>query len=69
MRNADMGAFNKSTSAVRISVEWLFGDIVGSFKFIDFKKDLKIALSAVAKMYIVAGVLRNALTCMYTNST
>ena len=57
-RNADIGEFNKCTSAVRISEEWLFGDIVGSFKYIDFKKDLKIALSAVGKMYIVAGILR-----------
>ena len=69
VRNADMGAFNKSMSVVRISEEWKFGDIAGSFKFIDFKKDLKIALSAVGKMYIVAGILRNALTCMYANST
>ena len=69
VRNADMGAFNKSMSVVRISEEWKFGDIAGSFKFIDFKKDLKITLSAVGKMYIVGGILRNALTCMYANST
>ena len=34
----DMQAFNVSMSAVRVSVEWLFGDIVNFFKFIDFKK-------------------------------
>lgn len=68
-QNADMQAFNKSMSAVRISVEWLFGDVVSSFKFVDFKKDLKVALSSVGKMYIVAGILRNALTCMYGNTT
>ncbi|PFX12138.1 hypothetical protein AWC38_SpisGene23952 [Stylophora pistillata] len=43
--NPDMEAFNKSMSGVRVPVEWLFGDILTSFKFIDFKKDLKIALS------------------------
>ncbi len=63
--NPDMEAFNKSMSSVRVSVEWLFGDIVSSFKFIDFKKNLKIALNAVGKMYIVSGILRNCITCMY----
>ena len=29
----DMAAFNASMSLVRVSVEWLFGDIVRSFKF------------------------------------
>ena len=67
--NPDMEAFNKCMSAVRVSVEWLFGDIVSSFKFIDYKKDLKIALSAVGKMYVVSGILRNCLTCLYGNST
>ena len=42
---------------------WLFGNII------DFKKNLKLFLSVVGKMYVVCAVLRNALTCMYTNST
>ena len=66
--NPDMEAFNKSMSVVRVPVEWLSGDILTSFKFIDFKKDLKIALSPIGKMYIVSGLLRNSLTCMYGNS-
>lgn len=64
-----MQEFNRSMSAVRTSVEWLFGDIVNYFKFIDFKKNLKIGLSAVGKMYIVCAILRNALTCLYKNQT
>ena len=64
-----MQAFNKSMSAVRISVEWIFGDIVNYFKFLDFKKNLKIGLSQVGKMYIVCTILQNALTCMYGNLT
>lgn len=28
----------KAMSSVRVSVEWLFGDIVEYFKFVDFKK-------------------------------
>lgn len=45
-RNANltpqMVAFNKSMSEVRVSVEWMFGDIATYFKFMDFKKNLKI---------------------------
>ena len=37
-----MQAFNSSMSSVRSCVEWLFGDIVNYFKFIDSKKNLKI---------------------------
>lgn len=62
-------AFNMSMSQVRVSVEWVFGDIVNYFKFTDFKKDLKIGLSAVGKIYVVCALLRNALTCLYGNNT
>ena len=57
-------AFGQSMSQVRIAVEWVFGDIINCFKFLDFKKNLKIGLSAVGKFYIVRALLRNALTCM-----
>lgn len=50
-------------------MEWLFGDIVNYFKFIDFKKNLKIGLSSIGKLYIVCAVLQNALTCLYGNLT
>ena len=62
-------AFNQSMSQVRIAVEWVFGDIINYFKLLDFKKNLKISLSAVGKFYIVSALLRNALTCLYGNST
>ena len=65
----EMVAYNKSMSRVRVAVEWIFGDIVNYFKFMDFKKNLKIGLSQVGKMYIVAAILRNALTCLYGNET
>ena len=64
-----MQQYNASMSAVRSSVEWLFGDVVNSFKFIDFKKNLKLMLSSVGKMYVVSVILRNALTCLYGNQT
>ena len=38
---ADMEAFYAAMSSVKASAEWLFGDISNSFKFIDFKKNLK----------------------------
>ena len=34
----------------------LHGDVVSACELIDFKKDLKVALSSVGKMYIVAGI-------------
>ena len=66
---AQMEAFNDSMLNVRTSVEWLFGDIVEYFKFMDFKKNLKIGLSSIGKLYVVCALLRNALTCLYGNST
>ena len=39
--------FNKAMSQVRVSVEWLFGNIVNYFTFLDFKKNLIIGLSPV----------------------
>ena len=61
--------YNKSASLVRVSVKWLFGDIVNYFKFLDFKKNLKLGLSQVEKMNKNCALLRNALTCLYKNTT
>ena len=51
------------------SVEWLFGDIVEKFKLMDFKKNLKMALSSIKKLYVVCALLRNAIIYLYGNST
>ena len=61
--------FNTSTSTVRSSVEWVFGNIINFFSFLDFKKNLKVALSAVGKMYIICALLTNARNCLYPTST
>ena len=45
-----------------------FFDIVNYFKFVDFRKNLKIGLSNVGKIYIVCP-LQNALTCLYGSLT
>ena len=65
----EMRAFNTAMSEVRVSVEWLFGDIAEYFKFIDYKKNLKLGMSAVAKQYIVSALFRNFLTYLYGNTT
>ena len=44
-----MALFNKAMSEVRVAVEWLFGDIANYFKFMDFKKQMKINLSSADK--------------------
>ena len=64
-----MEAFNQSMSHVRVSVECIFGDVVKSFKSMDFKNNLKIGLSSVGKMYIVCALIQNAITCLYGNQT
>lgn len=62
-----MASFNQRMSAVRVSVEWMFGTITNYYKFMDFKNQLKIGLSPVGKMYLVCGILQNAHTCLYGN--
>ena len=64
-----MEMFNFSMSSVRVLVEWLFGDILNYFKFLDFKKNLKIGLSSIGKTYVVCTLLQNALTCLYGNQS
>lgn len=57
--------FNSAMSGVRVSVEWVFGDIAGYFAFVDFKKNQKIGLSEIGTMYRICALFRNALTCLY----
>jgi len=61
--------WNHSMSEVRVAVEWVFGDVVNYFKFLDFKKNLKIGLSAVGKMYLSCAIIQNAHTCLYGSTT
>ncbi|XP_066918199.1 uncharacterized protein [Clytia hemisphaerica] len=67
--NNNQKAFNTAMSTCRISVEWVFNDIINYFKFIDFKKNLKVGLSPIGKMYIVCALLHNARSCFYPNNT
>ena len=63
--NQGMINYNKSMSEVRVTVEWLFRNIKNYFKFTDFKKELKLCLSPVGKVYVVFALLQNAHTCLY----
>lgn len=58
-------AYNRELSAVRITVEWSFGLVVGLFPFVDFRKNLKLMLSPIGKYYTVSTILTNAHTTLY----
>ena len=45
----EMREFNKEMSRVRVSVEWMFGNITKYFKFVDFKRQMKLHLSPIGK--------------------
>ena len=62
-----MQMYNEAMSEVRIAVEWMFGSICNYFKFIDFKKQMKVNLSSVGKMYFACALMQNAHTCLYGN--
>lgn len=61
--------FNTRMSKLRVSVEWGFGKISQNFPFTDFKKNLKILLQPVAKYYLMATILTNCHTCLYSSLT
>ena len=52
-------------NGARTAFEWVFGDIIDYFKFLDFKKNFKLGLSAVGKMYIDCALMQNAHTILY----
>ena len=66
---AQMKALNRTPMSERLLHKRLFDDVVKHFKFMVFKKNLKIGLSSIGKLYVVCAFLRNALTCLYRNST
>ena len=56
-------------SSARVSVEWVFGDVINYFQLLDFRKNIKIILSAVGKMDIVCALFHNARSRFYGTST
>ena len=70
MLDKDEELWNSKMSSVRQAVKRIFGEIVSNFfKFLDLKKNLKVRLSPVGKMYIVSALLRNARSCFYETNT
>ena len=55
--NDQQKQFDTAMSSVRTSEEWLFVDAMNYIKFMDFKKNLKIGLYHVRKMYLVCAIL------------
>lgn len=56
-------------SRVRVAVEWPFGGITEYFAFVDVKKNMKLYLQAVGKLYLVSTILYNARVCLYGSTT
>lgn len=61
--------FNAVMSPMRVCVEWSFADIVRTFAFIDYHKNLKLYLQPLANLYKVAAILVNCRACLYRNQT
>lgn len=61
--------FNSRMSSVRESVEYGFQRIITYCAFLDFKKNLKILLQPVGKMYHVGALLVNFHACFYGTQT
>ena len=53
---AEQQSFKSSMSTVRAAVEWVLGDISTYFALLDLKKNLKIGLSPVGKLYCISAL-------------
>ena len=62
--SAQMQRFCTEMSRVRTSVEWGFGLIVRDWAFLDFKKNIKLLLQPIGKLFFVGALLMNMKTCM-----
>jgi hypothetical protein len=51
---------NRCMSSCRECIEWDYGNVGTMWKFIDYKKGLKMRQMRVARTYLVAMILRNA---------
>ena len=65
----DQQLWTSRMNSVRVSLKWLFGDIAIFFKFVDFKTNRQVQLSAVGKIYLVCTLLTYARNCLYSNTT
>jgi hypothetical protein len=56
--------FNQRMSAVRVVVEWSFGNVLSLWAFLDFRKNLKLGLSPIGSFYKLGVFLTNCHTCL-----
>ncbi|XP_072380479.1 uncharacterized protein [Diabrotica undecimpunctata] len=63
--NQQRQQFNTSMRGLRVAVEWGFGKVIQNFAFLDFKKNQKILLQEIGKMYSIGVLLSNCHTCLY----
>ena len=64
------GEFNGKMKSVRISIEWNYGTTASLFTFTGMKRKFKVYETAgVARIYIVATLLKNFHACLYGNQT
>ena len=57
-----MALYNKAMSEVRIAVKMLFRNISNYFNFIDFKRQMKVNLTPVGKMYVLCALLESGIS-------
>lgn len=67
--NEEQHNFNVNMSTVRVSVEWGFQKVLSEFAFVDFKKNQKLLVQDIERLYKVAVILTNCHTCLYRNQT
>jgi len=60
----DQKSYDTAMNGACTAVEWVFGDMVNYFKFLDLKKNLKVGLSAVGKTYVDCALIQNAHTIL-----
>ena len=52
-------------SQADVEIEYFFSDISNFFVFFDFKKNFKIGISFVAKIYTCCALMQNTRNCLY----
>jgi nuclease HARBI1 len=61
--------FNRKMSKVRVSVEWLYGDVTRYWATLDMKQQNRIQQTPVAQMYTVSVLLTNCITTVRGSNT
>jgi hypothetical protein len=61
--------WNKEMSAVRVAVEWLFGQVVSYFKYVDFKNSQRLYREPIALYYFVACFFINLKNTIHGSTT